>query len=329
MTNTVEKRVTLDRPQPLPWCSYAKAEDVVQHGLRRLPEVLPLVNYASAQSHRSVRYKTKGAATLEPTQILQMARVVATSFAKLEPMARHLNLPRLSSIELLETNHSDPYGTDSFGAWTKENLIFWMIRLLVLTDPTSPFSAIQVNRKVIEQSLAIMDGDGAVIGGAFNRTMPYAHPDPPLRHNDPFIVTVLSFFEPIFALLDAQDAEALTALRAQFHEFREAHDQGKVGYHFMVARSDTLSTEDTFELVAATAERYQELGYEYMVISAVNQWTGAACEVLDGVAVHFAPFRTVKTVHESTEPLEHRVTSPDGFISNKDSGSIFYVIRLV
>ena len=239
MTNTVEKRVTLDRPQPLPWCSYAKAEDVAQHGLRRLPEVLPLVNYASAQSHRSVRYKTKGAATLEPTQILQMARVVATSFAKLEPMARHLNLPRLSSIELLETNHSDPYGTDSFGAWTKENLIFWMIRLLVLTDPTSPFSAIQVNKKVIEQSLVIMDGDGAVIGGAFNRTMPHAHPDPPLRHNDPFIVTVLSFFEPIFALLDAQDAEALTALRAQFHEFREAHDQGKVGYHFMVARSDT------------------------------------------------------------------------------------------
>ena len=137
MTNTFEKRVTLDRPQPLPRCSYAKAEDVAQHGLRRLPEVLPLVNYASAQSHRSVRHKTKGAAALEPTQILQMARVVATSFSEFEPMARHLNLPRLSSIELLETNHSDPYGPDSFGPWTKENLIYWMIRLLVLTAPNS------------------------------------------------------------------------------------------------------------------------------------------------------------------------------------------------
>ena len=244
MPNKFEEKVTLDKPQPLLWCSYPKAEDVAQHGLQRLPEVLPLVNYDSAQPNRSVQYKARGVATLEPTQILQMARVVATSFAKSEPMARHLNLPKLSSIELLETNHRDPYGTDSFGAWTKENLIYWMIRLLVLTDPTNSLSAIQVNDKVIEQSLVIMDGDGQVIGGAFNKTMPTVHPELSLRHNDPFIAAVMSFCEPIFALLDAQDAEALAALRAQFREFREAHDQSQMGRGRFTGTSDYASCKE-------------------------------------------------------------------------------------
>ena len=96
----------------------------------------------------------------------------------------------------------------------------------------------------------------------------------------------------------------------------------------MVARSDALPTEETFELVAATAAHYQALGYVYMVIEASNQWTGAACEVLGGVRVHFAPYQARYTVHQSIEPLEGIVTSANGWLSNKDSGSMFYVIRL-
>ena len=96
----------------------------------------------------------------------------------------------------------------------------------------------------------------------------------------------------------------------------------------MVARSDALAKADTFELVAASAEHYQCLGYVYMVIEATNQWTGAACEVLGGVRVHFAPYQGRHAVRRSAEPLEGVVTSPNGWLSNKDSGSMFYVIRL-
>ena len=95
-----------------------------------------------------------------------------------------------------------------------------------------------------------------------------------------------------------------------------------------MARSDALAKEDTFELVAAIAERCRAFGYEYMVTEATNQWTGAAFEALGGVRVHFAPFLARPAVRKSAEPLEGVTTSPNGFLSNKDSGGMFYVIRL-
>jgi hypothetical protein len=125
-----------------------------------------------------------------------------------------------------------------------------------------------------------------------------------------------------------QDAEALTALSIRYPEFREAYAQGKVGHHFMVARSDALAKADTFELVAASAEHYQALGYAFTVVEATNQWTGAACEALGGVRAPFAPFQAQPTVRQSGSPLEDVVTSSNGFLSDKDNGSMFYVIRL-
>jgi hypothetical protein len=65
-----------------------------------------------------------------------------------------------------------------------------------------------------------------------------------------------------------------------------------------------------------------------MVTEATHQWTGAAFEALGGVRVHFAPFQARPAVRRSDEPLEGVTTSPDGFLSNKDSGGMFYVIRL-
>ncbi len=96
----------------------------------------------------------------------------------------------------------------------------------------------------------------------------------------------------------------------------------------LVARSDALAKADAFELVAASAERYRALGYEFMAAEATNQWTGAAFEALGGVRVHFYPFQAKRVVRKSAEPLEGVVTSPDGFLSDKDSGGMFYVIRL-
>jgi hypothetical protein len=316
-------------PRPLPYCAYPKARDVAQYGIQLLPGSLPLVDFARAQPHRSNRYTTVSAERLMPDQVLQMARVMAASFARREPQSRHLQPPKHPPVGLMEERHTDPFGSDPFGLWHTETLLYWFIRLLVLTDPTSPRSAIRVNEEALAQSLAIVDQRGQVIGGAFNETMPPFDVMPEFREDDPFLAAVLEFLEPVLILLGAQDAEALTALCERYPAFREAYARGEVGHHFMVARSDALAKEDAFELVAGSAEHYRALGYAFMVVEATNQWTGAACEALGGVRVHFAPFQAQLAVRKSAEPLEGVVTSPSGLLSDKDSGGMFYVIRLL
>jgi len=316
-----------DEPRPLPYAAYPKAADIDQHGLQPLPESLPLVDFAQAKPYRG-RYTTVVATDLTPARLLQMARVVAASFARREPQARHLQPPKHPPAGLMEARHTDPFGTNPFGSWDAETHLYWLIRLSVLTDPTSPQDAIEVNEEILVQSLAIVDRRGQVIGGAFNETMPPFDVMPEFREDDPFLAAPLVAYEPVYAQLGAQDAEALTALSERYPEFQEAYAEGKVGHHLLVARSDALAKEDAFELVAASAEHYRALGYEYMVTEATNQWTGAAFEALGGVRVHFAPFQTEPTVRKSAEPLEGVTTSPNGFLSDKDSGGMFYVIRL-
>lgn len=325
----VLERATLGRrPAALPRCSYPTAGDVARHGVQPLPTVLPLVDFARAEPHRSLRYTAVTAETLTARQLLELAQVVGASFAKREPQSRHLRPPAHAPAGLLRAHHDDPFGREAFGPWTTASLLYWFIRLCVLTDPATPRGAIRVNHDTLTQSLAILDEHGQVIGGALNETTPHGEESPALREDDPFLSAALGFVEPVLALLGAQDAEAFAALAARYPDFRTAHDAGRVGHHFMVARSDALDKADAFELVAATAARYREVGYAFMVVEATNQWTGAACEVLNGVRVHFAPFRVRPFVRKSATPLDDVVTSPSGFLSDKDSGSMLYVIRL-
>jgi hypothetical protein len=259
---------------------------------------------------------------------MRLAEVVASSFARREPQCRHLRPARVPPPALREARHADPFGTSAFGPWSTERLLYWFIRLLILTDPTSARGAVEVNADALAQSLAIVDDTGEVIGGALNETLPSLDRPPDFRRGDPFLDAVLAFVEPVFALLGAQEAEAVKALSVAYPEFRDDHAGGKVGHHFMVARSDALPTSDAFELVAATAAQYRALGHGFVVIEATNQWTGAACEALGATRVHFAPFRARRTVRQSTEPADDAVSSPDGFLAGKDSGSMLYVIRL-
>jgi hypothetical protein len=316
-------------PRPLPYSAYPGAADVARHGLQPLPASLPPADFARVRPHRSGRYSAVVATELGKGQLLQMARVIASGFACREPQARHLRPPKHPPAGLMEVLHADPFGTDPFGPWDTETHMYWIARLRALTDPTSPKDAIEVNREALEQSLAILDRTGWVVGAAFNETMPPYDEEPPLRVGDPLLDAVLEAWEPVYTALGAQDAEALAALSARYPAFREAYAGGKVGHHLLVARSDDLPKGDAFELVAASAERYLELGYEYMVTEATNQWTGAAFEALGGVRVHFYPFQAEPAVVESEEPLEGVTTSPNGFLSDKDSGGMFYALRLV
>jgi hypothetical protein len=317
-----------NEPRPLPYSDYPTASDVAQHGIQPLPASLPLVDFARAAPHRSSRYSSVLATELMQEQLLQMAWVIAAGFARREPQARYLRPPKHPPAGLMEARHTDPFGTDPFGSWDTETHLYWITRLTALTDPTSPLGAIVLDEETLAQSLAILDGEGRVIGAAFNQTMGPFDVEPPFREGDPFLDTVLSVWEPVYGALGAQDAEALTALSEQYPEFREAYAQGKVSHHILIARSDDLPKEDTFELVAASAERCRELGYEYLITEATNQWTGAAFEALGGVRVHFRPFKVEPAVPESDEPLEGVTTSPNGFLAEKDSGGMFYVIRL-
>ncbi len=323
----IGERNTDNGTHPLPYCKYPKAKDVTQHGLQALPETFPLVNFAKAQPYRSRKYRAIVAARLEQAKQLQMARLAAKTFVHREPMCRHLVPPKYAPRRLGEARHLDPFGTETFGPWTSENIFYWFVRLMVLTDPASPKAAIRIKDETLEQSLAIVD-KGEVLGVAFNETMLPVDVEPVLRQDDLFMTAVLSWSGTILDFLALQDAEAISALSKQFPEFREAYEHGKVGHHFMVGRSDKLRSQDTFELVAATMERYQQLGYHYVGIEASNQWTGAACEALGGIRVHFSPFQTQKTICQSAEPLEGTATSPNGFISDKDSGCMFYMIQV-
>jgi hypothetical protein len=315
-------------PRPLPYSDYPTASDVAQHGVQPLPTSLPLVDFAQAKPYRSSRYSTILAPELTKEQLLQMAWVIASGFARREPQARYLQPPKHPPPGLMEARHTDPFGTDSFGSWDTQTQMYWIVRLTALTDPTSSGDAIEVNEETLTQSLAILDREQRVIGATFNEAMAPLDVEPALREGDPFLDTVVGVWEPVYGALGAQDAEALTALSERYPEFKEAYEKGKVSHHILIARSDDLPKEDTFELVAASAERCLALGYEYMVTEATNQWTGAAFEALGGVRVHFRPFLVEPAVRKSDEPLEGITTSPNGFLADKDSGGMFYVIRL-
>jgi hypothetical protein len=206
------------------------------------------VDFARAAPHRSSRYSTVLATELTREQLLQMAWVIAAGFARREPQARHLRPPKHPPAGLMEARHTDPFGTDSFGSWDTQTQLYWVTRLTALTDPTTSADAIEVNEETLAQSLAILDAEGRVIGAAFNETMPPFDVEPPFREDDPFLDTVLAVWEPVYGALGAQDAEALTALSERYPAFREAYAQGKVSHHILIARSDDLPKEDTFEL---------------------------------------------------------------------------------
>jgi len=317
----------LAEPQKLPFCRYPTAAETHRHGVQVLPARLPLVDFIAAEPHRSRTHRAVALHSQATARVLEAARVTASAFARREPQCRHLEPSRDVPAALAGATHEDAFGRSSFGPWDMENLLFWFVRTLILTDPTSPRAAIATNEDALMQSLVIVDdASRAILGAAMNETLHAG--TTALRTGDPFLDAVLATTAPVMDLLGAQDADAVAALSVAYPEFARALDRGEVGHHFMIARADALPTHDAFELVAATAEHYQSLGFRYVIVEATNQWTGAACEVLNGVRVHFAPFRARRCVAPTTTAPADAPSSPDGYLAAKDSGSMLYVLRL-
>lgn len=310
----------------IPRCTYPSANDTNLHGLQSLPETIPSVDWEATETYRSKNFSALPLREFSKDKILETAKIVADAFAINEPVQRHLKVPKEMPKNLTDYVHSDIFGTDHFGEWTKPNIIYWIIRLFVLTNPSDPLGEIRIHPDLKKYSLAILDIDSTVIGGAFNSVARVE--ESPNREPDPFIGACFMFNKPVFDLIFPQEHEALEALKDTYPHFKHALENHKVGSHFLVAGSPKLPSEDTFELVASSAQTFMEKGFEYMIVGAVNEWTGAACEVLNGIPVHFVPFRAEKRVPTTNEALPTERYSADGFLSDKDSGSMFYVVKL-
>jgi len=287
------------------------------------------VDFAAIRRYRSRRYRIVTLDRLASGLSLVMAREAAESFARHEPMGRHLVPPESMPQGLGRVLHSDPFGSDRFGPWTAENIFYWLIRLLVLTDPASPTGAIRRNDATLGKSLAVLDDAGRVVGGAFNEIMPGGDELPGFRKQDPFLDAVVSHCRPILEFLGNHEDAALSGLSKQYPAFRLALQFGRVGHHFMLARSPDLPRDHCFEVVATAAEVFRRAGCEFVGIEATDEWTGAACEALGGLRVHFQPYRARQLVRPSATPLPAVVSSRDGYIAGEDGGSMFYLINLM
>lgn len=313
-------------PLHLPWCHFPKALDIKEHGIQTLPNRLEPVDFDLVSKYRSNNYKAKPIKSEDHSTLLELAQVLAISFCINDPMNRYLKTSKVKPDSLLNKVHHDALGDSHFGSWSNENIFFWFVRLLALTNPNDPLNEIGINPDTINLSLGIFDDYNNIIGGAIN--VPIYPEEAPFRESDPFLEAVLNHINPILSIILPQEHESLEALQQKFPEIKKAKENGKIGMHFLIARSPELPKEDTFELVAASVEHFQSQGYEYMVTTATNQWTGAACEALGATRVHFAPYRANKMVAIEGTENENEPYSIDGFISDKDSGMAFYILKL-
>lgn len=312
----------------LPHCHFPKATDSHAHGLHRLPDELPLLDLALAKPYRSTTHKAIPIETFSHEQVLALIHVIAKSFVLNEPMNRHM-VPCVNPPQVIkESAYLNSYGENSFGEWKKENIFQWVIRLLVFDQLKDRLDRNISDNFAKQLSLAILDDHGKIIGGALSiRFLAGSSGNAPDSENL-FSKVVIGVMQPIVDMLINQEESSILALCDKYPEFHQALINGKVGEFFMIARSPFLPTEDTFELVAASLQRFRDLGYHYVLTAAANQWTGAAFEIMGGVRVHFAPYRAKKTVKESLEPLPDETSTRDGFLSAKDSGCMFYLVKL-
>ncbi|WP_282159953.1 hypothetical protein [Ulvibacterium marinum] len=313
-------------PLKLPRCNYPTVDKIQQHGPYNLQKELPLVDFELARNFRSNKYTAIPLDEFDKFQTLELAHVIARSFAINEPMNRHVHPSLKIPMEISNAKHHDALGNDPFGPWTTENILFWFVRLVLLTVPSHPIGAIGINEDLLRHSLVITNEHSKPIGGSLNITLPAEEEE--WRQNDPFIDAVFSYQNPVIQFIHTHEHAAIHALIAKYPDFEKALQFGKVGYIAMIARSAELPTEHTFELFAASFEQFQKQEYEYMLITGTNQWTGAACEALGAARIYFSPFRNEQRVANEIDTNQNEPYSSDGFISDKDSGLMIYALTL-
>ena len=109
-------------PINLPWCHYPITSEEGSHGLQKLPEKLYPIDFGSAATYRSSRYKTESIKTADHSKILGLVRVLAASFTINDPMNRHVQPSRAMPSAIIYHIHQDTFGDASFGPWSNGNI---------------------------------------------------------------------------------------------------------------------------------------------------------------------------------------------------------------
>lgn len=313
--------MTLIKVNKLPHCKYPTANEYTKSDLPALPQRLTPINWSKLISYRVSDFNVSILNELINSEVLEMAKMLAKSFVKNEPTNRHLIAPKLIPKPLKEF-HKDEFGKHSFGEWTKENIFYWLIRLAFLTNPNN----LSKNQDILDHSIAVKNNSNKIIAGILSKTL--SSEDGSIRNNS-YLSAVFGLYSTILELLFAQEQEAINILTQKYSNFKVAFNNNKVATTLMLAKEDEFSKESAFELFIRAIELLQNKGFKYVVIAASNQWTGAACEMLNATRVNYKPFRDVQRVPTISNASDFEMHSTDGFISDKDSGIMFYIIKLL
>ena len=318
------------KPQKLPFCKYPNSGMLDYHGIYSLPDELPVLDLEKIKKYRSKRISLTCINVLNKLQIEQFMRLLAYGFSKLGPISRNIVPPLTYTNGLTKDSvHCDVLGSSCFGEWSAENLMYWFFRLFFVTNSTDSKGNIRFNSDVLNNSFVSLNEKNEVIGSVLNHLFYLSeNSESDDRKNDIFLDAIRNYLEPMNSFVLKQDLEALKAISDKYPDFKKAYNEKNVACMAFLTRRGDLPVEDTFELFAFAVEHYYTKGFKYVVFEASNQWTGATCEVLNGVRVHFAPTKGKKNIFQSSVPLENISTSPDGYIGIKDSGCMFYIIKL-
>lgn len=229
----------------LPHCPYPNATDSHAHGLQPLPDQLPLLDLNHAKPFRSAAYRPVSIETFNHEHVLELIQVIAKSFVLNEPMNRHLVLPVQPPPEIQETRYLNVYGVSSFGAWEKENIFSWIVRLLLFDQLKDRLDSNMVDNYSKQLSLALLNDAGKVIGGALSIQIQSGHSGNAPDSGNSFSRVLVQVMHPIVKMLIEQEEAAIPALSKKYKSFEQALNEGKVGELFMIARSPALPTEDT------------------------------------------------------------------------------------
>lgn len=314
---------TKNKISELPHCNYPTAQEIELSGLLSLPDHLSEFDLSKLESFRTDTFEEIGTQTLENTEVLELTKMLAKSFVTNEPTNRHLKTPE-KFPEALNRIYTDAYGESHFGEWTKENIFYWLIRLVFLTKPSDDAKHITKNQDILELSLAVKNASNKIVAGVLSQSVSIEESS---MRNDSYLSTILGLYSVSLDFIFSQEHEAISALTETYPDFKASLDQKKVATALMLAKDESFAKEDAFELFIRAIELLQTKGFKYVLVAGSNQWTGAACEMFNATKVHYKPFRDHERVAKTSDAPENELHSEDGYLAAKDSGIMYYIIK--
>ena len=354
MSSTAAQRpATVSDEQNVPFLKFPTHAETHRQGMQPLPTTkdVPQINPSSVLPYcmsedtaSSVEFKSW--TELSNEEVLELVRMVGLGFAAFEPMCRYFKA-QLMTDELRDAEYEDALGRHSWGhhtlaeqkEMTKEDLpltmadaLTWWIRMAFISDPEVEGRPLQ--QETLKRSTVAIDtntGDflGALIG--VPATLP---PSPDAPHPSPpadcvFHREINKALAPIEQLIGNMEGTAVPSLTTTYPAMKQAFEQHKVTCAFMISKSSKIEVSRSLpvDLFRAHFEQQIALGHEYFVTEASNPWTGAVMEAMGATPTYFAPHRSIGGIVKSDVPVKEGPSSPNGYVSDKDSGIMYYAGR--